>query len=151
MAAKQYVDEIVGGDGKRRYDLVRDDGTKALERVQIVKAYVPEQEGSYFGARDVESLMSHAISAIVRASNWSGDKAPYSQTVAVDQITADTNAIVGLSASATADERRVCRNACLSPTSQAAGSITLIAEGRKPEKDIPIVVIILGGVLDGGA
>ena len=31
-----------------------------------------------------------------------------------------------------------------SPVGQAAGSVTLVADGRKPEADLPVVVMILG-------
>ena len=140
--AKQYKDEIVGGDGKRRYDLVRDDGSKALSGVQIVKAYVPEQEGSSFGAADIEALRSHSIPATATAAGWTGD-GPYTQEIAVTGMTASCNAIVGLADTATAQEREACREAVITPTGQSKGLIRLTADGDKPRIDLPLTVVML--------
>lgn len=54
--AKTYVDEIIGGDGKRRYNLVDSDGNVVIANVQIQKAYTPTQEGTAFGAEDIAAL-----------------------------------------------------------------------------------------------
>lgn len=45
-----FVDEIVGGDGVRRYNLIKKDGTVIENDVEIKKAYTPTQEGSKYGA-----------------------------------------------------------------------------------------------------
>jgi len=50
--AKTYVDEIVGGDGKRKYKFINDSG------VEIQKDYTPAQEGTYFGAEDATDFAS---------------------------------------------------------------------------------------------
>lgn len=55
--SKTYVDEIIGGDGKRRYNLVDDDGNIVIANVQIQKAYTPTQEGTAFGAEDIAGLV----------------------------------------------------------------------------------------------
>ena len=50
--SKGYVDEIVGGDGKRRYTFIKSDGTRE-NGVVIEKDYIPQQEGSKFGSKEV--------------------------------------------------------------------------------------------------
>lgn len=141
--AKTYVDEIVGGDGKRRYNLVRDDGSMAAQNVQIVKAYTPEQEGSTFGALDIENLRSHSITLSANAAAWTGDDAPYSQTLYYEYISDECHLMVGLADTATADQRQVCRDALLFPCEQAEGSVKLLADGYKPEIDLPITITVL--------
>lgn len=141
--AKTYVDEVVGGDGVRRYNLISSDGSAALSNVQIVKAYTPQQEGTQFGAGDVYNLQSRAISVTVSASAWSGTSAPYTAKVSVSGMTATDNAIVGLAPTATQDQRYACRKAQITPTAQSSGSITLTADGSKPNISLPIVVTIL--------
>lgn len=84
-----------------------------------------------------------ALAATALASAWTGD-GPYEQEIAISGITESSNAIVGLSRAATADEAKVCRAARLRPTGQGAGSITLAADGPAPGIDLPLTVIILG-------
>lgn len=141
--AKTYVDEVVGGDGVRRYNLIGSDGSAALSNVQIVKAYTPSQEGTQFGAADVYNLQSRTVSATVSASAWSGTTPPYTAKVTVSGMTATDNAIVGLAPTATQDQRSVCRKAQITPTAQASNSITLTADGALPNIALPIIVTIL--------
>ena len=58
-------------------------------------------------------------------------------------MTASCNAIVGLAGTATAQEREACRDAMITPTAQAAGAVTLTADGDKPGIDLPIAVVIM--------
>lgn len=141
--AKTYVDEVVGGDGIRRYNLISSNGGTALSNVQIVKAYTPSQEGTQFGAADVYNLQSRTVSATVSASAWSGTTAPYTAKISVSGMTATDNAIVGLAPTATQDQRSACRRAQITPTAQASGSITLTADGTLPGIALPIIVTIL--------
>lgn len=141
--AKEYKDEIVGGDGKRRYDLVRGDGSKALENVQIVKAYTPEQEGTEFGASDVLNLQSRTVTVTATAAGWTGNVKPYTQVLTVNGMTATCNAIVGLADSATEEQRTAARRAGIVPVAQAAGKVTLKADYAAPSVDLPVAVTIL--------
>ena len=141
--AKEYKDEIVGGDGKRRYDLVRGDGSKALENVQIVKAYTPEQQGTEFGASDVLNLQSRTVTVTATAAGWTGNVKPYTQVLTVNSMTATCNAIVGLADSATEEQRTAARRAGIVPVAQAANRVTLKADYAVPSVDLPVAVTIL--------
>lgn len=77
--------------------------------------------------------------ATLTASGWSG-AAPCTQAVAVAGLGAEALAVVGLSHSATAAQREACRAARLTPTAQAAGSVTVTADGARPTVDIPICI-----------
>lgn len=47
----KFVDEIIGGDGKRKYKIIAEDGTILYSGVRIEKDYTPEQEGTHITAQ----------------------------------------------------------------------------------------------------
>ena len=84
------------------------------------------------------------VTAKATAAGWTGEAAPYAQVIAVAGMTQACSAVVGLADTATQEQRKACREAMISPAAQAAGSVTLVADGRKPEVDLPVVIMILG-------
>lgn len=77
------------------------------------------------------------------SGNWSGTTAPYTYTLSVSGITANTNGMIGLSQSATSAQAEAARNAKIRISSQSSGSLTLSADGVKPTQYLPITLIIL--------
>lgn len=141
--AKTYVDEIVGGDGKRRYNLVRDDGSMAAQNVQIVKAYTPEQEGSTFGALDVYDLQCKEYTITLTADGWVDGQ----QTVSLPEIQADAGTVfVGLPADATREEAVIVSTYRIRCTARAQGSLTFAYDGTgHPSDNISLKIILAGG------
>ena len=45
---------------------------------------------------------------------------------------------------ATTEQREIAREAMLSVTGQEDGMLTIVADGEMPERDIPVLIIILG-------
>lgn len=86
---------------------------------------------------------SHFINATLTADGWAGDSAPYTQVLAVDGMGASANGSIGLAGSATDSQRAAVRNAMLYISAQATGRLTIVADGDRPEVDLPVTVIIV--------
>lgn len=87
---------------------------------------------------------SIVVEAMLLASGWFGDAAPYTQEVAVAGLTEQHNGMISVSQSATAEQREMARTCALSVVGQADGSLTVSADIVKPGVDIPVCVILLG-------
>ena len=82
--------------------------------------------------------------ASLTADGWTGDDAPYTQTVTVTGLPADAHLIVGLAPTVTAEDMEAAAAAMLLATAQAAGSITISAFGDKPVAELPILIMEVG-------
>ena len=88
--------------------------------------------------------LSTSISASLFASQWTGDSAPYTQSLNISGMTSECNGMISLSSSATLDQRNSARDAMLSISSQEDGILIISADGDKPTIDIPVVIVLLG-------
>jgi hypothetical protein len=80
------------------------------------------------------------VLATLSADGWN-DTAPYTQTVTINGMEADTNGMVRVNyQTATAEQRNVARKAMLCLTEQGENTITITADGELPTVNIPIVV-----------
>lgn len=86
---------------------------------------------------------SKSLDATLSASGWS-TTSPYTQRVSVAGVTPTGNGYIGLSVTATPEQRRVAREGIISVYAQNEGSITVVADGYRPGVDIPVTVVILG-------
>ena len=86
---------------------------------------------------------SVSVSATLSSGDWSSGS-PYTQTVSVAGLSADSNGMVGIAQGATESQRVAAQNACLSVASQAEESLTIVADGTLPTVDIPITIVIIG-------
>ena len=85
---------------------------------------------------------STSVNLTLAANSWTGNSAPYTQTLSVTGLTASQNGTIGLANSATAAQRTAARSALLSVGTQSAGSVIIIADGIVPTIDLPITVIM---------
>ena len=87
-----------------------------------------------------------AVSASLTAAGWTGDEAPYTQTVAAQGVTADAGqtVIVAAGESLTAQQYAAAAGAQLWATAKGANTVTVTAFGEKPAVDLPVTVTILG-------
>lgn len=112
--------------------------TKAGEAQQSASAAVD--------AAEAISAYGTSVDVVLTAAGWTGAHAPYTQTVAVAGLLADSFGEIGLTQGATDAQRAAARAALLSIQSQADGAVTLIADGDKPTVDLPCTANF-GGVV----
>lgn len=76
------------------------------------------------------------------ASNWSGTEAPYTYNLSVSGVTATSNQDLLPGLSITAEQLEVYQSANIQDGGQSSGTLNLNAWGEKPDRDIPVRVII---------
>ena len=144
MLKTDYKDAMY--DGARKYKITSNaDGTSGITDET---AYT--QEGDPFGANDINAT-NKAINRIngepvdinLTASGWTGDAAPYSQTIAIEGVTAEDNPIVVsmLEDGASADTQKAYMKAfgiIASGTGTTADGTVTFRVYKKPEIDITI-------------
>lgn len=118
------------------------------------KAYAAEQISALAEAvsgllEDLEASKaekSQSLSAALPASGWSGESAPYTQTVQVAGVTADTNALLDFAHAEddAAEKTRAAAWACITCFTPGAGTITATCLGSKPTTDLTLRIILLG-------
>lgn len=83
---------------------------------------------------------SNAVTATLTAAGWASGQ----QTLTIAGLGATQNGVIGLSQSITDEQLSAASEAEMYICSQAAGSVTIAANGSVPTCDIPVVVILLG-------
>ena len=87
---------------------------------------------------------SETVTATLLAASWTGSSAPYTYTLAVNGVTANSNQELLPSLTITEEQLTALQAANIQDGGQAANSVTLKAFGDKPTIDIPIRVIVRG-------
>ena len=111
-------------------------GTDAITPASIGAASASELAG--------KADKSTMVSTTLTAESWTGESAPYAQTVIVPGVTATSNNEVLPGADVTQAELEALQAANLVDGGQEEGYIFLKAWGEKPEIDLPIRVIVRG-------
>lgn len=87
---------------------------------------------------------SETVTATLLAASWTGDSAPYTYTLAVTGVTANSNQELLPSLTITEEQLTALQAANIQDGGQAANSVILTAFGDKPTIDLPIRVIVRG-------
>lgn len=95
-------------------------------------------------ALGIKADKSNSISVTLKTDGWSGDSAPYYQTITVAGMTAEANGSIALTGTATEEQVEAARSAILGVSAQNDNSITISASGVLPTCDIPAIITILG-------
>ena len=87
---------------------------------------------------------SETVTATLLAASWTGSSAPYTYTLAVTGVTANSNQELLPALTITSEQLTALQAANIQDGGQAANSVTLTAFGDKPTIDLPIRVIVRG-------
>ena len=87
---------------------------------------------------------SKTVTATILAANWTGSSAPYTYTLAVTGVTANSNQELLPALNITEEQLTALQAANIQDGGQAANSVTLTAFGDKPTINLPIRVIVRG-------
>lgn len=93
---------------------------------------------------DGKADKSRLVNATLTSGGWAGSATPYTQTVAVQGVTATSANEILPALAITPEQLDKLQAANLQDGGQAAGSITVKAFGDKPDIDLPIRVIVRG-------
>lgn len=90
----------------------------------------------------------YVITTAVIGTTWTGTAAPYTQTIPLSCVRANSIVEISLPATATVEEVKAFQRLNLQDGGQTAGAFTVRSFGTKNSIDIPINVVILnhGGV-----
>ena len=85
---------------------------------------------------------STVVNTSLLAADWQGEIVPYTNTLTVEGVQTDSIVEVSLSKNASTDQVKASMNGQFTDGGQSENSITLKAYGRKPDVDIPVVVVV---------
>lgn len=109
------------------------DGTKRFSQL-------PFDDEEVLSSISDKSDPSTSINATLTANGWSNG----SQTLSVTGLSATQNGQIGLAQTATEAQISAAKDAMLSVSAQAQGTITIKANGGAPTCDIPVTIILMG-------
>lgn len=119
--------------------------TPAMDGAAAAGSSAQYARGDHIHPTDnTRAAASISVSATLAAAGWTGSAAPYTQTVAVPGLGANQNGHTQIADGSTPAQRAAARYANMTKTAQAAGSITITADGTKPSIDIPITIVLEG-------
>lgn len=120
--------------------------------ISIIDIQAGEDSVSYYNWVPIQGskCSSKILNVTASAANWTGDDAPYSNTIAVQGVTEKNIVDVGSSALASDEQLQEMAKAAILKIAQGVDSLTLYSYGTKPESDFPISVIIRGDNAVGG-
>ena len=92
-------------------------------------------------------LKSTVIKKTLQANTWSGSKAPYSQTINIGTQFTEPEAIEIVQDPTCSDAQNIAFfNMVGGPGSLSGGNLNIQIYGKKPNVDIPILVIVRGEI-----
>lgn len=90
-----------------------------------------------------KAAKSDVLTSTLLADAWSGETAPFSQTISVPGLTAEQNGMISIPHNCTDEQKQAVIECVFFVSGQADGTLTIEAEKQKPEIDIPVSIILL--------
>ena len=114
-----------------------------------LKNYVEEQFSEFdskINSIEIDKASkSIVLEETIKASNWTGTSAPYTNKILIESVEEDTIVELVLPSGMTSTEKMAYQDAQILNGSQENGSITIKSWGIKPSIDLPVVLIVRGG------
>lgn len=85
---------------------------------------------------------SRMISTTLLSSAWVGESAPYTQELTIESMGADQNGTIFVANDASTQENTAASMANITVSNQEENTLTVMANGIKPEIDIPVTVFL---------
>lgn len=103
-------------------------------------------ENDCFLKQQLDSKAGKAVAkaVILEAGGWTGEEAPYSYTVPLEEATETNNIEINAPLRPTPEQYEQLTGSGIFGGTQTAGSITLSAYGDKPTIDLPVIILIRG-------
>jgi CRISPR-associated protein Cpf1 len=132
---------------KQQHKTVRVPLLKTLHKMilseRVTPSWLPERfesDEEMLTALAEKCDASNAVTATLTAAGWASGQ----QTLTIAGLGATQNGVIGLSQSITDEQLSAASEAEMYICGQAAGSVTIAANGSVPTCDIPVVIILLG-------
>ena len=138
--------QVAAETAKTGAETARDQAQTACATATSKAGEAQQSANAAVDAAEAISAYGTSVDVVLTAAGWTGTAAPYTQTVTVAGLLADSFGEIGLSQGATDAQRTAARAALLSIQSQTDGAVTLIADGDKPTVDLPCTANF-GGVV----
>lgn len=85
-----------------------------------------------------------SVTKTLKSADWSGDTSPFSQTIPVDSVNANSYVELTVPSKITLGEVESYQSACIISGTVNNGSITVNAYGEKPSINLPLLIIVRG-------
>lgn len=121
-----------------------DEKTGELQLESDGKALSTKKIAVDYGNLSNKPKGSVSVSATIAASGWTGEAAPFVNSLSVEGVTESSIVDISLSSSATQEQAKAWMAGQFADGGQEEGSVTIKAFGNRPESDIPVTVIVRG-------
>lgn len=124
---KEGTNNVIGVATASKVGLVKPDGqTIDIDRDGIIK------------------VKGFSVTKILKSADWVGNTSPFSQTISVDSVNADSYVELTVPSNITSGDVESYQSACIISGTVNNGSITVNAYGEKPSINLPLLIIVRG-------